>query len=490
MRSAYVKEEEPYTLGSLSDLFACSREETVATVRRLREFGIVKGVRSASERKNVSDLLQGGQVIATLDPNHHYKFTYVGLVVVGDLALKCYPKYLTKDVGLGEKLGQVLRVLEKHARDKQDIPVFQEAEGVAAVNSLGVMLFLLRDYFEHGLYSQSHDTWESNGRGQIDWDRTINESFAILDRGRPVYMNLVTRRRADDEFNFFRRLHLSCLVQISAALNDADLLGLLGMSHLDLCSDPVDSLGGTDYLLYRIQGELTQQFETRKQAVLKALHAYLSRDTWLGEEGDFSAFGTNSFNVVWESVCSSVLGNQRKDPMASLSLPCPLSENYNPEMSLDSVIEKPLWTGIDRTGNAFGKLASKSLEPDFVSVIDSGGRYDLVILDAKYYTITLMKDKKLSGQPGIADITKQYLYEVAFKEFADAHGISSVKNGFLMPSDGAKIKGLGCVSLDMLSGLGLEDIQLYLMPASEMFDCYLKSETMSVSSLYGTLNGE
>ena len=41
----------------------------------------------------------------------------------------------------------------------------------------------------------------------------------------------------------------------------------------------------------------------------------------------------------------------------------------------------------------------------------------LSIYDVKYYKIKLDK-KEVKNQPGVGDITKQYLYELAFKEFA------------------------------------------------------------------------
>lgn len=480
MRAAYVKEQERYSLGDLSSLFSCSREQAAVTIRRLKQFGIVKTVPSSPVQKSMSELLDEDEVIADVDPDHYYVFTFVGLVVVGELVLKCYPKYLTASTALPLRLAQVLHVLERYMREGQIVPIFNDSETGKHFNSLGVMLFLLRDYYEHGVYTQTKDTLETNGPGDINWDRTINETFAFLDHGRPVYMDLKTRRRVNDEMDFFRRLHQSCLAQISGELKDADLLTLLEVPDEELSDEPVDSLGDKDYLLYRIEGEISQQFNTRKQAVLKALHAYLSEGTALGEAGGFSAFGSNSFNLVWESVCSAVLGNQLKAQMSSL--PLPLASKYDPNSALISVIDKPQWIGYDDTGT-FGKSAGKTLEPDIVKVHAPGGRRELVILDAKYYRINLARNQDLSGQPGIGDLTKQYLYQLAFREFAAEHGIESIKNCFLMPSDRSSIEAIGHASLGMLDGLDLENIQLRLLPASKMFDHYLHGETMDVSAL-------
>ena len=61
----------------------------------------------------------------------------------------------------------------------------------------------------------------------------------------------------------------------------------------------------------------------------------------------------------------------------------------------------------------------------------SKGVCNFVIFDAKYYLIQLEHDEELRGQPGISDIVKQYLYQLAYKEFTDLHNITHVKNCFL-----------------------------------------------------------
>ena len=54
-------------------------------------------------------------------------------------------------------------------------------------------------------------------------------------------------------------------------------------------------------------------------------------------------------------------------------------------------------------------------------------------------TIQLEYNKKLRGQPGIESITKQYLYQLAYQPFVEAHQIDTVRNCFLMPTSSAEI---------------------------------------------------
>ncbi len=77
--------------------------------------------------------------------------------------------------------------------------------------------------------------------------------------------------------------------------------------------------------------------------------------------------------------------------------------------------------------NESGKVhkAKKTLVPDIITIKGN----QLSIYDAKYYKIKL-DDKEVKNQPGVGDITKQYLYELAFKEFAQENELSINANAF------------------------------------------------------------
>lgn len=90
---------------------------------------------------------------------------------------------------------------------------------------------------------------------------------------------------------------------------------------------------------------------------------------------------------------------------------------------------------------------------------------------------------KLDGQPGLESITKQYLYELAFKKFIDDHEFKGVKNAFLFPTYESEIENKGRVKLDILSNLGLEDIQVIMLPAGMINCLYLENKKISFSYL-------
>lgn len=132
-----------------------------------------------------------------------------------------------------------------------------------------------------------------------------------------------------------------------------------------------------------------------------------------------------------------------------------------------------------------GELREKfiTLIPDLISIVNVDGNYQFIIFDAKYYNIQLEHNKKLRGQPGIESITKQYLYQLAYQPFVEAHQIGTVRNCFLMPTSSAEIVEKGTVSLDMLSKLGLQDIQIRLLPAQTMYRHYIENTKMDIRTL-------
>ena len=184
-------------------------------------------------------------------------------------------------------------------------------------------------------------------------------------------------------------------------------------------------------------------------------------------------FGTNTFNLVWEDVCATVLDDQLHTPLRQLPIPNP--GIYANDETLLTIIDKPLW-------NIDGKdiRASKTLIPDTVTFLAKDNNRFLYIYDAKYYVIR-QKDSTISGQPGIESITKQFLYQQAYKKFMNDQEIISARNCFLLPTEELDIVNKGTVTLEFLENLGLEKIQVILLPVNEMYDKYLSASKLDIS---------
>lgn len=487
MISVFLREQKRYTQEDLVKEFHCSEEKTVRILKRLKEYGVLKAVKANDTQKDLTDLLDEDIEIADVEVGENeylYVFTFVGVITIEGRVLKCYP-YLLDATTPKAELKRVLKVLEKYNSKEQIIRMYNDTSDSSAFNMLAVMLFLLQDYFEYGAYTNTQDIIESNGSGDILWDKTINETFTLLSNNRPYYPVLLTMKRVNDDFDFFKRLHECILTRCTEELRDADLLDLFDIMGVDISDEHIEDFGDKEYVLERIAKELNAQFNTRKQLLLKTLYAYIANSSALDDLDCFSMFGTNSFNLVWEKVCAEVMDNQLQKPIGGLRLPVPLAEQYRDmrHKKLIDLIDKPQWSGTAPNSELFVKQAEDTLIPDLISIVNVDGNYQFVIFDAKYYNIQLEHNKKLRGQPGIESITKQYLYQLAYQPFVEAHQIGAVRNCFLMPTSSAEIVEKGTASLSMLSELGLQDIQVRLLPAEMMYRHYIDNTKLDLQLL-------
>lgn len=480
MISKFIQEQKRYTQKQLSNLLEeKSKEKLIPIIRKLKEYGILKLVKANDVQRDMTDLVEEDVEITDVEMgenDYYYVFTFVGIVIVAGKILKCYPKYISSNLEPMEELKQIIKVLEKYNSKEQIINMFNGEDDTRTFNLLALQLFLINDYYENGLYSNSNEIIETNGTGEIFWDKTINETFAILNNDIPYYIELQTKKNVENKMDYIKKLHEIVLSEISKELENADLLELFEITEIDLSDENLFDLGDTDYILYRIENELNTQFNTRKQLLLKALYSYVNTSGHVHDLEYFSMFGTNSFNLVWEKVCADILDNKLNTSLSKLELPIKLNEKYNKNDKLIDIIEKPLWSIPNIRVN-------DTLIPDLISIYRKNEQYSFVIFDAKYYNTVLEEGGILRGVPGIESIIKQYLYQLAYKDFISEHGIQNVQNCFLMPTEAQEVIPKGYVSLNMLNNIGLKKIKVRMLPAKEAFNCYLTDNKMSIEKL-------
>ena len=484
--SRYVREQKRYTKNEIRAIFSFDESEAESFIRKLKSLGIMKAVKNTAAQVGLSDLSDADIEIAddvSEGSECFYVFTYVGVLTVSDRVVKCYPKYITQTEVPDVEMKQVIRVLRRYGSKEQIVNLYNGNGQSNSFNFLAVMLFLLEDYHQYGAYINSEDIVEVNGEGPILWGQTIDNGFALINDNRPYYVDIYTHRSIDDEQDFFYRLHRCIVAECSRQLRDAGLINLFDLVEADVSDEVLDELGDREYILYRLQSELGIQFNTHKQTILKTLYAFVVHHRTLAESEGISMYGTNSFNLIWEDVCAEVLGNKLKTQLRHLPLPNGLAQEYDPRVQLIDIVEKPKWQGWGTDGMPFVKTATETLIPDIINIYEQDGSYTFMIFDAKYYCMQLESCKPLRGQPGIGDVTKQYLYQLAYQDFINKNQINDVKNCFLMPTEQTNIVKLGTATLPMLSNFGLADIQICLLPATKMYDLYLNHKPLDISVL-------
>jgi hypothetical protein len=209
-----------------------------------------------------------------------------------------------------------------------------------------------------------------------------------------------------------------------------------------------------------IDSELSQEFNTRKQLLLKALYSYVSQKYEAERDEYASLFGTNSFQGIWEKACANVLNDKLDITIGGLDLE-PTGANTK-NTKIKNIIDKPQW--IQNNKDVF---ETATLIPDIITVVNKR----LLILDGKYYNLRFSA-KSVAGNPGVGDVTKQFLYALAYREFADKNNLETV-NYFLMPTENATILNFAQVDMQLLNNLGLSSIKVAKLNAANIYQKYL-----------------
>ncbi len=494
MAKGFFRERKHYKLFEIAKEFRIGSEEARRLAGILKKYGVVKTVKAS--KPEYEDLSDQDIILTDVVENStevEYVFDFVGIVAVDEYVFKCYPKYISSTAEPQQQLKQVLKVIKKYNDKEQLIYLHNGEDDNRIFNRLAVSLHLLEDYFQYGVYTNQHEIIETNGEGEILWDKTINETFALIQNNRPYYAELQTRNTMDDDMDYIRRLHECVLSQCTAELKDIGVLELFDIAGVELTSAKLDDFGDVDHIKYRLEKEIQTQYITRKQIILKTIYAYVANEKTKQENLSFSLYGTNSFNLVWEKVCAVNFGSVLDKKICSLPLGlAPEYENKKDE-SLRNLIDRPVW---HRNDPVAVDDQSDTLRPDLICIYPCNDRMDYCfgIYDAKYYNIDFeyKKDKwKVTGQPGVGDITKQYLYQLAYDDFIVKQGYRYIQNMFFCPQEEAE-KDYGYVSMEMLHHMGnksLENITVVKLCAGEMYDMYLSGKPIPQEEISNYIPG-
>ncbi len=428
-------------------------------------------------------------------------FAFVGLYYFNGILIKSIPKYfhegveatntdsllIDKDIVL-PKFKQVLRVIEKY-KDNLSQKV-SYANGDTRPNHLSLVLSILEDYYENGAYNNDQIVKEINGNGTIDWDYTVNNYYPLIKNNKPYYLEYRTIKRHFIEDNYFYRLHKTIITHCSRELKECDLIDLFDFDELELSDEELNDFGEKDVILYNIDRELNIQFNTQKQETLKLLKAYIdSKEKSISESDDFKLYRVGRFDQVWEEVCRYAVGDDLNSKLGGIiidRLKKSSSEhlrNLKVVSTFKDIMERPKWYP-EGENNKYA--TSAPLKLDSIKYHNNS----LYIFDAKYYVPIITpresdnnEEYYITDMPGVADITKQYLYQLGYKSFADATGIKIVSNNFLMPKDDDSEPYPMCtIKMEMFEQLdaSLQNINVLQVSAKDMYECYLRENAHSI----------
>lgn len=424
-------------------------------------------------KPRLDDLNVAENITINLRQDGYFTFKFVGLITIGNYCLIVYPKYI-KNIDndfLNEKkkIKQIIQVIDKYQSINS---IYLDSNNQAYSSMLPLMIKILSSYFHYGLYWTNQSIIEENGEGNILWEQTINQSTAYIIKNRPYYLNLYTNNQKINEMDIIRRIHAVVITDICSKLHD--VLNIFDLSESILTTEVISDFGDEDYIEYLLNKELNNQFITYKKSVLNDILQYIKYLQKMNSDIQPLFYGTTSFNLVWEKVCQTLYHDDLSRNINELHLKLRDDDekiNYEGARTLKDIVEKPIWSQED-----LEVYATKTLELDALRVNHSEKCFE--IYDGKYYQIEI-NDNKVSGQPGIEDITKQYLYQLAFSKLAKINNFV-FSNSFVIPVDELlEDSGLGVpyamASLDMLNELKLNKIKVIARDAQKSFADYLQS---------------
>ncbi len=467
----YFREQKHYSLQEIEKKLNLSEKENLKDILgTLKKFGIVKAVSNSEEHEY--EELSDTEIIADSCESGtcKYKFCFTGIAVLGNHVFCCYPKYIDNNDSPKEHLKLCLNAIRKYNSSAEQLVRLYNWNGEGQTfNRLAISLYILNDYYENGIYSAQKEIIETNGMGEINWDKTINETFALLKDNRPYYFDLQTINSQENDLDFIKQLHKCIITECSEYLENNDLLDFFDIAPAAISTQKKDDFGSTEYIQHRLEKAINSEFITKKQNLLKTLYAYIAELNSNSTASTLSLYGTNSFNLVWEEALRSTLNNVLDKPVINGKTP-------------RSLIEKVRWEN-----NSQGVCYSReSLEPDIICIED--GKF--IILDAKYYNVEWGRNAsgqlEIRHQPGVQDIVKQFAYQKAFGEHIK-DGFSQTANVFLVPQKGignesagkvkGKVKSMGYAQMETLQkneDFPLSPIQILEINAGYVFENYLQ----------------
>ena len=266
------------------------------------------------------------------------------------------------------------------------------------------MLFIMEDFLDRGTYYTEKETLftKSNG-GKISWSRTIKSVKPVLSESGIAFLDFIVRRNRIQENHLVTEIHKYCVHKC---------FEIFGFLYTPLVPekgllDEDDVSKNRKYYAQVLQEKLDSTYLESSVELFGNLLDFINNFDSESETKE-AAYGTNCFQVVWESLIDSVFGTVGQTEKEKYFYPVS-SWNFTDGKSRKNAPLRPDTIMIAETSAAENFLAKS--------------RRKCFIIDSKYYSYTMLRkldfEEDESGQesvllhgsiPGTDSIQKQITY--------------------------------------------------------------------------------
>ena len=341
---------------------------------------------------------------------------------------------------------QVLKRFSKHEKGTKQQDNRSNAED--AIFPLTAYMDVIYDFIKCGYYIERERVYQVNGKGTIDWKKTIHTQRPLIHDDEAFYTSFVVRKSSPDSNRLITLIHQYCVY---------DSFAKLGWIFTDFMPEKPIIEFNRNLFATVVRDKLNNTNNDSKKKLFNAmLHIIYSLDA--NSDAQNFTYGTDSFEYIWERLIDNVFGIKNK-------------MDYFP---------KTQWRNL-KSG---GAKDMSPLEPD--TLMEYQGRF--YVLDAKYYKYGITGIN--SHLPGSASINKQITYgEYVEKKRGQRY---NTYNAFIMPFNKDKnVFGLngpvGCIGEAVgewrENNLPYERIQGFLIDIKYLMHAYKHNHGIEVEKL-------
>ena len=345
---------------------------------------------------------------------------FVGIRIKKDSVEFCYPesyniKGLDEDkrnvVDINLLRSDIIEILQTISLAKTRSSASQLTEnGVSYTNNFSLIsyLWIIRDYFSNGLYTNKEKLYRNNAKGRVCWKKTL-DTQPIISNGNIIYNNLVVEVKNDCD-TIITDAHKLCIYDSVRKMG-----WLFGISE-KAYQVPSPTKSMLKRYINSIKQEMTRTFDDVKKIRLVHMLKVLSGvddSKYISE----IVYGVDKYHYIYERMVDAIFGNVTD------------IKKYNPNAD---------WN-IMKSASTYSIKPASSLRPDTLRMephpstcLYNGKTRTAYVLDAKFYrygTTGLTKDL-----PETTSIQKQVTYgkNIIFN-FTNEDNVGKVRNAFILP---------------------------------------------------------